>query len=78
MNKSEVVKRKEVYVHEVSSGARVNECSGVDNFVLCSEMGKLMFLLLGDATSTQFIEWKEDVEATSLFKNPRLQGWRFW
>ena len=43
-------------------------------FFPCSEMGKLMFLLLGDATSTECIEWEEDVEETSLFKNPRLQG----
>ena len=41
-------------------------------FFPCSEMGKLMFLLLGDVTSTQCIEWEEDIEATSLFKNPRL------
>ena len=42
----------------------------------CSEMGKLIDLLLGSATSTQLIEWEEDVRATSLFKNPSLQGWR--
>ena len=42
----------------------------------CSEMGKLIDLLLGSATSTQLIEWEEDVEATSLVKNPLLQGWR--
>ena len=39
-------------------------------FFPCSKMGKLMVLLLGDATSTQLIEWEEDVEATSLFKHP--------
>ena len=43
-------------------------------FFPCSKMGKLMILLLGDTTSTQFIEWEEDVKVTSLFKNPRLQG----
>ena len=43
-------------------------------FFPCSEMGKLMVLLLGDATSIQFVEWEEDVKATSLFKNTRLQG----
>ena len=42
----------------------------------CSEMGKLIDLLLGSATSTQLIEWEEDVEVTSLVKNPLLQGWR--
>ena len=42
----------------------------------CSEMGKLIDLLLGSATSTQLIEWEEDVKATSLVKNPLLQGWR--
>ena len=45
-------------------------------FFPCSEMGKLMFLLLGGATSAQFIEWEEDVEATPLFKDPRFQEWR--
>ena len=34
----------------------------------CSKMGKLIDLLLGMATSTQLIEWEEDVEATSLAK----------
>ena len=42
----------------------------------CSEMGKLIDLLLGSAISTQLIEWEEDIEATSLVKNPLLQGWR--
>ena len=42
----------------------------------CSEMGKLIDLLLGSATSIQLIKWEEDVEATSLVKNPLLQGWR--
>ena len=41
-----------------------------------SKMGKLMVLLLGDATSTQLIEWKEDIEVTSLFKNSRLLEWK--
>ena len=39
-------------------------------FFPCSETGKLIVLLLGDATSTQLIEWEEDIKATSLFKNP--------
>ena len=42
----------------------------------CNEMGKLIDLLLGSATSTRLIEWEEDVEVTSLVKNPLLQGWR--
>ena len=42
----------------------------------CSKMGKLIDLLLGIATSTQLIKWEEDIEATSLAKNPLLQGWR--
>ena len=42
----------------------------------CSEMGKLIDLLLGMATSTHFIGWEEDIEATSLAKNPLLLGWR--
>ena len=42
----------------------------------CSEMGKLIDLLLGSATSTRLIEWEEDVKATSLVKNPLFQGWR--
>ena len=45
-------------------------------FFPCSEMGKLMSLLLGDTTSTQLIKWEEDIKATSLFKNPRLLEWR--
>ena len=45
-------------------------------FFPCSKMGKLMVLLLGDATSTQLIKWEEDIKATSLFKNPRLLEWR--
>ena len=42
----------------------------------CSEMGKLIDLLLESATSTCLIKWEEDVEVTSLVKNPLLQGWR--
>ena len=42
----------------------------------CSEMGKLIDLLLESVTSTQLIEWEEDIEVTSLFKNPLLQEWR--
>ena len=42
----------------------------------CSEMGKFIDLLLGSATSTRLIEWEEDIEATSLVKNPLLQEWR--
>ena len=45
-------------------------------FFHCSKMGKLIVLLLGDATSTRLIEWEEDVEMTSLFKIPSLQEWR--
>ena len=45
-------------------------------FFPCSEMGKLIDLLLGSATSTQLTEWEEDIEATSLVKNPLLQEWR--
>ena len=41
----------------------------------CSEMGKLIVLLLGDATSTQLSKREEDIEATSLFKNPLLLEW---
>ena len=41
----------------------------------CSEMGKFIDLLLGSATSIQLIKWEEDIEATSLFKNPFLQEW---
>ena len=39
-------------------------------FFPCSEMGKLIDLLLRIATSTQLTEWEEDVKATSLVKNP--------
>ena len=42
----------------------------------CSKMGKLIDLLLGSATSIQLIGWEEDIEVTSLVKNPLLQGWR--
>ena len=42
----------------------------------CSGMGKLIDLLLGSTTSTRLIEWEEDVEVTSQFKNPLLQQWR--
>ena len=45
-------------------------------FFPCSRMGKWMVQLLGEVTSTQFIEWEEDIEVTSLFKNPILQEWR--
>ena len=45
-------------------------------FFPCSKMGKLIVLLLGVATSTQLIEWEEDIEMTSLFKNAVLQDWR--
>ena len=34
VNEGEVVKGKEADVHEVSSCSRVNECGGVDSFVL--------------------------------------------
>ena len=46
-------------------------------FSPCSEMGKLIDLLLGSATSTRLIKWEEDIEVTSLVKNPLLQEWRF-
>ena len=39
-------------------------------FLPCSEMEKLMVLLLGEATSTQFMEWEEDIRVTSFIKNP--------
>ena len=42
----------------------------------CSEMGKLIDLLLGSTTSTQLTKWEEDVKVTSLAKNPLLQEWR--
>ena len=31
-------------------------------------MGKFIFLLLGDATSTQCIEWEEDIEVLPSIK----------
>ena len=34
MNEGEAIKRKEVHVHEISGCTRVNECSGVNGFVL--------------------------------------------
>ena len=43
-------------------------------FVPCSEMGKVIDLLLGFATSTQSRVREGDVEASSLFKNPKLWG----
>ena len=46
-------------------------------FFPCSEMGKLIVLLLEDATSTQLIIWEEDIKASSLVKNPLPQGWKF-
>ena len=45
-------------------------------FVPCREMGRLIDLLLGSATSTQLTKFEEDVEVTSLVKNPLLQEWR--
>ena len=45
-------------------------------FFPCSVMGNVMDLLLV-ATSTQSRVREGDVEASSLFKNPTLQGWRF-
>ena len=47
-------------------------------FIPCSEMGKLIDLLLGSATSTGLTELEEDIEVTSLVKNPLLQEWRSW
>ena len=38
-------------------------------FFPCSKIGKLMVLLLDNTTSTQFTEWEEDIETTSLLKN---------
>ena len=79
MNKGEVVKRKEVDVHEVPVAPEsMNVLVSMVLLFPCSEMGKLIVLLLGDATSTQLIRWEEDIEATSLFKNPMLQEWRSW
>ena len=40
----------------------------------CSEMGRVIDLLLGFATSTRSRVREGDVEASSLFKNPRLLG----
>ena len=45
-------------------------------FFPCSVMGNVMDLLLV-ATSTQSRVREGDVEASSLFKNPKLRGWRF-
>ena len=45
-------------------------------FFPCSEMGNIKDLLLV-ATSTRLREREGDVEASSLFKNPKLQGWIF-
>ena len=45
-------------------------------FFPCSEMEKLIDLLLGSATSIRVTKWEEDIEATSLVKNPLPQGWR--
>ena len=43
-------------------------------FFPCSEMGKVIDLLLGFATSTRSRVREGDVEASSLLKNPKLQG----
>ena len=43
-------------------------------FIPCSKIGKVIDLLLGFATSTQSRVREEDVEASSLFKNPMLWG----
>ena len=43
-------------------------------FIPCSEIGKVIDLLLGFATSTRSRVREGDVEASSLFKNPMLQG----
>ena len=43
-------------------------------FFPCSVIGKVIDLLLGVATSTQSRVREGDVEASSPFKNPRLQG----
>ena len=45
-------------------------------FFPCSVMGNVMDLLLV-ATSTQSRVREGDVEASSLFKNPKLQEWIF-
>ena len=41
-------------------------------FFPCSEMGNLIFLLLGMATSIWLIVWEEDIKTASLFKNLKL------
>ena len=41
-------------------------------FIPCSEIGKVIDLLLGFATSTQSRIREGDVEASSLVKNPKL------
>lgn len=46
-------------------------------FFPCRKMGKFIVLFVGEATSTRFIEWEEDVKVTSLFKNPKCHWWRF-
>ena len=43
-------------------------------FIPCSEIGKVIDLLLGFATSTQSRVREGDIEASSLFKNPMLRG----
>ena len=43
-------------------------------FFPCSEIGKVIDLLLGFATSTRSRVREGDVEASSLVKNPRFQG----
>ena len=43
-------------------------------FFPCSKMGKVIDLLLGLATSTRSRVREGDVEASSLFKNPKLRG----
>ena len=48
MNEGEVVKREEVYVHEVSGYARVNEGGGVDSLILSqSQDGKAHISIAG-------------------------------
>ena len=41
-----------------------------------SVMGNVIDLLLGLATSTRSRVREGDIEASSLVKNPKLQGWR--
>ena len=43
-------------------------------FIPCSEIGKVIDLLLGSATSTRSRVREGDVKAPSLFKNPMLRG----